>query len=381
MRRFDLQNVAVARPHLEGAPDRAVGADGLGLLGALGAHLRLHLRERKNRSIAYWRLNPLDDIDHVAQRIRRGVGQVARLSEHRLLHQSIARTHRDAMTAGDTTRTIDLRAAVPQHARMFALPIDRKCLIHLNVLARFNTTPTQNALVWVVAVERIRHVLLIGLRHIRPRLVLYVEFCGRVVDRAIAIVVVAHGAVQHVVLQNAVERLALRDVDSLACCFHLHPRSHAGRTRPHQFAIHLYHARIAALDRPHLLDIADLWHSLLCIHRSAAIQQIDQQLTRVAWNLQSVDCHLGIRGVVSGSIQKGFRDGHDLVRCRVAWQMLVSATYFISSTLHPTCGDRVLTKKCTQKAVWSHLIGTIQDLVTRKEYSYNSFAALTLERT
>ena len=69
MRRLDLQDVAVARPHLEAAPDRAIRADRLGALGALGAHLRLHLGERKNRPITDRRLDPLDHVDHVVQRV------------------------------------------------------------------------------------------------------------------------------------------------------------------------------------------------------------------------------------------------------------------------------------------------------------------------
>ena len=106
---------------------------------------------------------------------------------------------------------------------------------------------------------------------------LHIQFCRRVVDRAIPVVVVAHRAVQHMVLQNAVERLALRDVDGLARGLHLHPSGHPGPARAHQFAVHLHHAGIAALDRPHLWDIADLGNGLLCLHRCPSVQQINQQ--------------------------------------------------------------------------------------------------------
>ncbi len=46
---------------------------------------------------------------------------------------------------------------------------------------------------------------------------LYAEFFGGVVDGAVLVVVVADGAVEHVVLEDAVEGFALGDVDGLAC--------------------------------------------------------------------------------------------------------------------------------------------------------------------
>src|SRR5260370_38099197 len=101
MCRFDFEDVTVARPHLKAAPDRAVGADSLGPFRALVAHLRLHLGERENRPVADRRLDPLDHIDHVVERALWSIGQIARLSEHRLLHQGVAWAYSDAVASGD----------------------------------------------------------------------------------------------------------------------------------------------------------------------------------------------------------------------------------------------------------------------------------------
>ena len=122
----------------------------------------------------------------------------------------------------------------------------------------------------------------IRLWRVRPRLVLHIQLFRRVVDRAIPIVVVAHRAVQHVVLQNAVEGLALGDVDGLACSLNLHPGDNLRRARTHQFAVDLYHAGIAALNRTHLREIADLRHRLLRLYCRPFVQQIDQQPARRA---------------------------------------------------------------------------------------------------
>ena len=304
MRRLDLQDVAIARPHFEAAADRAVGADGLGLLGALGAHLRFHLGERKDRPIADRRLDSLDDIDHVVQRVCRSVGQVSRLPEHRFLHQRIARTHRDAVAARNTARTLNLCAAIPKHPRMVALPIDRQRLIHLHVLARLHTTPAQDALVRVIPIERIRHVLLIRLRRKRTSLVLNIQLCRRVVDRAVLVVVVAHRAVQHMVLQNPIERLALRDIDGLARGLHLHPCSHPGRRTRAPTRRSPSPCRCRSFG-----SAPSVGHSRpgerLSVSSPPSVGSTDRSaVRRVAWNLQSVDGELRVRRMIGGGIQK-----------------------------------------------------------------------------
>ena len=92
---------------------------------------------------------------------------------------------------------------------------------------------------------------------------LYVEVFGGVVDGAVLVVVVADGAVEHVVLQDAVEGLALGDVHGFARCLDGHARSDVCRAGARQLAVDLDHAGVAALDRTHLREVADLRHGLL----------------------------------------------------------------------------------------------------------------------
>ena len=82
-------------------------------------------------------------------------GEKAGMAEHRFFHQRVARADRDAMAARDAARFADRRAAVPQHARMRVFPADRKRLVHLHILTRLDAPPAENALVRIVAIERI----------------------------------------------------------------------------------------------------------------------------------------------------------------------------------------------------------------------------------
>ncbi len=69
---LDLEDVAVAGPDVEGAADAAVGADGLGALDALVAHLGLDLGEGEDGAVAGVGLDALDDVDHAVERLWRG---------------------------------------------------------------------------------------------------------------------------------------------------------------------------------------------------------------------------------------------------------------------------------------------------------------------
>ena len=132
------------------------------------------------------------------------------MPEHGFFHERIARADRDAVAAGDAARFADGRAAIPQHAGMRIFPVDGQRLVDLQVLAGLHAAAAQNALVGIVAVERIAVVDFVGLGLERDMLVLDGEQFGGVVDRAVAVVVVADGAVEHVIAENAVERLVLR---------------------------------------------------------------------------------------------------------------------------------------------------------------------------
>jgi hypothetical protein len=162
------------------------------------------------------------------------------------------------MSAGNARRLRNLLASIPQHPRMVRLPIDRQRFIYLHILAGLHGPPAQNALAGVVAIKRIRVVLRIRLRRKRPLLVLHAHLFGRVVDRAVAVVVVAHCAVKVVVAEYPVERLALCDICSLRRGRHCHPRRCRGAARPHQLAVHFHQAGVAGFNGPELWVIANL---------------------------------------------------------------------------------------------------------------------------
>ncbi len=92
---------------------------------------------------------------------------------------------------------------------MRILPVNRKSFIHLHVLAGFDASAAKNALLRVVAVEGIRMILFVRLGMKRNRLMFDAQQSFRVVNGAVSVVVVAHGAVENVVGENAVERFPL----------------------------------------------------------------------------------------------------------------------------------------------------------------------------
>jgi hypothetical protein len=84
----------------------------------------------------------------------------------------------------------------------------------------------------------------------RVTLVFDGEQFGGVVDRAVAVVVVAHRTVKIVIAENAVERLGAGGVRTARRGGDLHSgRCHRG-AGANQLAIHLHDAGVAGLDRP-----------------------------------------------------------------------------------------------------------------------------------
>ena len=81
---------------------------------------------------------------------------------------------------------------------------------------------------------------------------------GRVVDRAVAVVVVADGAVEHVIAEDPVKRLLLRGHSPCRLGRDTHPLSDTGRTGTDQLAVDLDQARVARLDRPELWVVTDV---------------------------------------------------------------------------------------------------------------------------
>src|SRR3989442_10062878 len=111
--------------------------------------------------------------------------------KHRFLHESVAWTNRHAMAAGNAARLPDRRSAIPQDSRMGILPADRQSFVDLEILTGFDAAAAQNALVWIIAVERVGVIDFVGLGFEREALVLDAQHLGGVVNRAVAVVVIA----------------------------------------------------------------------------------------------------------------------------------------------------------------------------------------------
>ncbi len=273
---LDLEDVAVLGPDVEGAAYGAVGADGFGAFGALLAHLGLDLGEGEDGAVADGRLDAFDDVDHVVEDFRREVGEVTGLAEHGFFHERVAGADGDAVAAGDATGAVDFFSAVPEDAGVGALPVDGEGFVDLDVLAGFDATAAEDALVGVVAVEGVGVVLLVGLVFELAALVLYVEDGSGVVDGAVVVVVIADGAVEHVVLQDAVEGFALGDVDGLACGLDRHAGGDGGGAGTGELSVYFDDAGVAALDGAHLRDVADLRDGLLHAGLGAAVEEVDE---------------------------------------------------------------------------------------------------------
>src|SRR5579875_375459 len=199
------------------------------------------------------------------------------MAHHALFHQSIARAHGDAMAAAHTAGAVNLLAAVPHHARHLALPADGQRLVHLHVLAGLHAAPAQDALAGVVAIEWVGVILLVALGAELARLVLHIQLRRGVMHRAVAVVVVAHRAIEVVVFQDAVKGFTLGDIGAIArrlhdlACLHLRP------TRANQLAVHLHQARVARPDGAHRRQIANLRNAGDPLDRSLAIDRVDQR--------------------------------------------------------------------------------------------------------
>src|SRR5258708_32975432 len=111
---------------------------------------------------------------------------------------------------------------------MRIFPADRKRLVDLYILTSLDAAATKDALIWIVSVKWVRVVHFVRLRLERNLLMLDGHQLGRVVHRAILVVIVADRAVKHVVAQNAVECFPLSGDRSWGSCGNVHPgRPHA----------------------------------------------------------------------------------------------------------------------------------------------------------
>ncbi len=278
--RLHLENVPVLGtcPDIERAAHAAVGAHRLGDRVAGFAHGGFGLRDLQNGPVTHLRLDRFHQVDQLLERLRGPAGHIAGLPDHGFFHQRIARAYRDAVAAADARGARDGVPAIPLHARVLAFPVDRQRFIHLVVLAGLHAAPAQDALVRVVAVERVGLIFLVGLRAIRVLLVLYLQQPGGVVHGAVAVVVIADRAVQQVVGEDPVKALRLRL--SRARAFGHNHRSgfHPGGAGPLERTVDLDKAGVAGLDGPQLLEIADVRHLALG-PAQGALQGVDQQLS------------------------------------------------------------------------------------------------------
>src|SRR6266404_4141079 len=114
------------------------------------------------------------------------------------------------MAAGHAARFADRLPAIPQDSRMRIFPADRERLVDLEILASLDATSAENALIGIVAVKWVRVVHLVRLRLEGNLLMLDGhQLCG-VVYRAIPVVVVADGTIEHVISENPIEGFLLR---------------------------------------------------------------------------------------------------------------------------------------------------------------------------
>ena len=133
---------------------------------------------------------------------------------------------------------------------MRIFPADRQRLVDLQILAGLHAAAAQNALIGIVAVERITVVDLVGLLLKRVTLVFHGQQFGSVVDCAVAVVVVAHRAVKLMIAENAVERLGAGSSRAAGRRGDFHSVGRHRGASSNQLAIHLHYAGIAGLDRP-----------------------------------------------------------------------------------------------------------------------------------
>ena len=207
--------MAIAGPHLEGATNAAVGADGFGAFNLLLAQMGVDHRDAGNNFCPGGVLEGFDDVNQRAlQRLahrseRPGVGL------HALLHQRITGADRHAVPTADAAGTGNLRAAVPQHARVLHGVIDAQGLIHFNILAGIHTAAAENALIGIVGIKGVGVIFDIGFALKGIALNRDMHIHHGVMQCAVASVVFADGAVEFMFCQQPIHPLFARRAGGL----------------------------------------------------------------------------------------------------------------------------------------------------------------------
>jgi hypothetical protein len=91
---------------------------------------------------------------------------------------------------------------------------------------------------------------------------------------AVAVVVIANRAIEHMIAEDAVKGFALRRVRTRRRGDHVHALCSHRSASSYQFAVDFNHAGIAGLDRPKLGVIANVRY-----FDSATVDQVDQALS------------------------------------------------------------------------------------------------------
>ncbi len=154
---------------------------------------------------------------------------------------------------------------------MRIFPADRKRLVDLDILTSLHTTSAENTLIRIVSVKWVRIIYFVRLGLKRDFLMLHRHLLGCVVHRAIPIVIVADGTVEHVISKNPIECFSLRGHGFLGFRGDIHSERHFGGASAHQLAIHLDHAGVTALNGAELGVVADLGKL-----RADSINEIDE---------------------------------------------------------------------------------------------------------
>ena len=167
---------------------------------------------------------------------------------------------------------------------MRILPVDGERFVDFDVLAGFDTTATKDALVRIVPVKRIRGVNLVRLLCKRNFLMIHREHLGRVMHRAVSVIVVAHRAVKHMILEQTVEGFPLRGISPGGLGLNLHAGGNLGGAGSPKFAVDLHHASVAGLDRAQLRVVANLRNLF-----PSSIDDIDEVLACLCFLADPVD--------------------------------------------------------------------------------------------
>jgi hypothetical protein len=154
---------------------------------------------------------------------------------------------------------------------MRVFPANRKRLVDLDILTGFDAAATENALVGVVPIERIRRIHRESFWFEGGFLMLDGQEFGGVVNRAVAVIVVADRTVEQVVAQDSVEGLPPGSKRVVGFRRNVHAVGDLSGASPDEVSVDLDHAGIAGLERAELRVITDLRNLNICL-----IEKIDE---------------------------------------------------------------------------------------------------------